>query len=298
MDRIQSLKVFIAVAEATSFAAGARSIGLSAASVTRGINELETHLGTRLFTRTTRQVRLTEVGAVYLEDARSVIAQLQAADDLASGAATNPTGLLRITCSNEFGRIYVSPILTDYLDTYPQVTAEVLVVDRIVNIVEEGLDVGVRLGSLASSGLSAVRVGQVRRVICGSPAYFRRHGYPATPQELQNHNMIAAAPVSPVTDWRFGVDLDKVVKLKPRLTVSSVSTAREIACSGWGLSRVLSYQIGAELERQELEIVLEDYEPEPLPIHLVHAEGRRATAKVRSFLDFARERLRDVAVLN
>jgi len=278
MDRIQSLKVFIAVAEAESFAAGARTIGLSAPSATRGINELETHLGTRLFTRTTRQVRLTEVGATYLQDARGVLAQLQAADDLATGAATHPTGCLRITCPNEFGRIHVSPILTDYLDTYPKVCADVLLVDRIVNIVEEGFDIGIRLGTLASSELTAVKVGQVRRVICGSPKYFKKYGYPETPQDLCNHNIVAASPISPMTDWHFGENKYTVVKIRPRLTVSSVSTAREIACTGWGLCRVLSYQIGTELEKGELEIILKDYEPEPLPINTVTRLNRAQIA--------------------
>jgi len=298
MDRIQTLQVFVAVADAESFSAGARNIGLSAPSVTRGINALEARLGTQLFTRTTRHVSLTSVGTAYLEDARSVLAQLQAADDAASGAATSPTGHLRITCSNEFGRIYIAPILTDYLDKYPKVSADMLIVDRIVNIVEEGLDVSVRLGDLPSSELSAVKVGQVRRVVCGSPDYFKRYGYPRTPQELRHHNVFNATPVSPAVDWRFGRDLSVGVKIRPRLTVSSISSAREIARSGWGVCRVLSYQIGSELSTGELEIVLSDFEPKPLPIHLLHVEGRRASAKVRSFIDFAKERLREIAVLN
>ena len=146
MDRIQTLEVFVAVAEAESFAGGARTLGLSAPSVTRGVNALEERVGARLFTRTTRQVRLTDVGQAYLEDARQILAHLQAADDTASGAATNPVGKLRITCSNEFGRIYVTPILTEFLDTYPDVTADVVMLDRIVNMVEEGFDIAVRIG--------------------------------------------------------------------------------------------------------------------------------------------------------
>lgn len=152
MDRLQSLEVFIAVAEAESFAEGARRMGLSAPSATRGVNALEGRLGVRLFTRTTRRVRLTEVGQSYLEDARHIVAQMQAADDDASGSAANPVGTLRLTCSNEFGRIYVTPILTDFLDTYPDVTADVVMVDRVVNMVEEGFDVAVRIGALPPVG--------------------------------------------------------------------------------------------------------------------------------------------------
>ncbi len=178
MDRPQSLEVFIAVAEAESFAGGARAVGLSVPSATRGVNALEERLGARLFTRTTRRVRLTDVGQAYLEDARHILAQLHAADDAAAGAAANPVGQPRLTCSNEFGRIYIMPILTEFLDAYPDVTAEVLMVDRIVNMVEEGFDVAVRIGPLPASGMSAVKVGNVRRIVCGSSEYFERSGVP------------------------------------------------------------------------------------------------------------------------
>ena len=187
MDRLQSLEVFVAVAEAESFAEGARRLGLSAPSATRGVNALEERLGARLFTRTTRRVRLTDIGRAYLDDVRHVIAQLQMADDAAAGTAANPIGELRLTCPNEFGRIYVAPILTEFLDIYPNVTADVVMLDRVANLVEEGFDIAVRIGPLPSSGLSAVRVGAVRRVVCGSPAYFEKHGAPADPSDLNHH---------------------------------------------------------------------------------------------------------------
>lgn len=297
MDRLQSLVVFIAVAEAQGFAEGARRLGISAPSATRGVNALEDRLGARLFTRTTRRVRLTDVGKTYLEDARHVLAQLQAADDAAAGAASNPVGELRITCSTEFGRIYVAPILMDYLDTYPDVSADVLMVDRVVNIVEEGFDIAVRIGPLPSSGLSAVRVGSVRRIVCAAPDYLARHGRPEQPADLLNHRIVAAAPVSPTTEWRFGSAQSDAIRLNPRLRLSSVAAAISVARAGWGLARVLSYQVGPELQDGRLQTVLENYEPAPLPIHLVHVEGRRAPAKVRSFIDFAKDRLRAVPVL-
>lgn len=297
MDRIQSLEVFVAVAEAQSFAGGARALRISAPSATRGVNALEEHLGARLFTRTTRKVRLTDVGAAYLDDARNVLGQLQAADDAASGAASTPVGKLRITCSHEFGRIYVAPIVTEFLDLHPHVTAEVLTLDRIVNMVEEGFDIAVRIGPLPSSGLSAVRVGEVRRVICGAPEYFERHGRPSSPDELANHQIVSASPNSPENEWRFGIDQNHAVRIKPRLVIGSMGAGIAVARSGWGLCRVLSYQIGPDLEEGRLQTVLNAFEPEPLPIHLVHIEGRRAAAKVRSFIDFATERLRAIRVL-
>jgi DNA-binding transcriptional LysR family regulator len=293
MDRLRSLEVFIAVAEAESFAAGAAMCGLSAPSATRGINALEASLGTRLFTRTTRKVRLNDVGKSYIEDARHIIGQMRAADDAVKGASTNPVGLLRITCSNEFGRIYVAPILTDFLDAHPSVSADVLMVDRIVNMVEEGFDLAVRIGELPSSGLAAVRVGQVRRVICGTPEYFAANGRPQTPADLLKHQIVSATPMNPTTEWRFGQQTQQAVRVTPRLRVSSIATAISVAKSNWGLCRALSYQVGPDLQTGDLQTVLEEYEPAPLPIHLVHVEGRRSPAKVRAFIDFAKDRLRE-----
>jgi DNA-binding transcriptional LysR family regulator len=298
MDRIQMLEVFAAVAEAGSFAGGGRTTGLSAPSVTRGISELEERLGARLFTRTTRVVRLTDIGQSYLEEVRSILADLQAADDLASGTAARPTGLLRITAPVEFGRIHVAPLLADFLDTYPEVAADLLTVDRVVNLVEEGIDVAVRIGDLPPSGLMAVRVGHVRRVVCASPTYLKKHDTLTTPQDLQNHKIISIAGITPNTEWRFDKARNHTVRLKPRLNVSNVGAALDLARTGWGLTRVLSYQIGPDLEAGHLQTVLEPFEPEPLPVHLVHQEGRRVTAKLRCFLDFARDRLRCVPVLN
>lgn len=297
MDRLQALKVFVAVAEAESFAKGARVTGLSAPSASRAINTLEAALGARLFTRSTRRVRLTDTGQAYLEEVRDILAQLQAADDAASGAANSPVGQLRITCPQEFGRIYVAPLLTEFLDDHPQVRADVLMVDRIVNLVEEGFDIAVRIGHLPSSDLAAVRIGQVRRVICGSPDYFTARDYPRTPDDLVSHRVVSMASLNPHREWRFGSQETQAVRTNPQLTISSVASAIDIARQGWGLCRVLSYQVGPDLESGSLQTVLDDYEPAPLPIHLVHIEGRRAAAKVRAFIDFAARRLRQVEVL-
>ncbi|WP_110657166.1 LysR family transcriptional regulator [Salinicola halimionae] len=294
MDRLQALKVFVAVAEAESFAKGARTTGLSAPSATRAINTLETALGARLFTRSTRRVKLTEVGQTYLGEVREILAHLQAADDIASGSANTPVGQLRITCPQEFGRIYVAPLLTEFLDDHPQVRADVLMVDRIVNLVEEGFDIAVRIGHLPSSDLSAVRIGQVRRVICGSPDYIARWGHPQTPSDLASHRIVSSGSTTALNEWRFGSDGSQAVRVSPRLRVTSVAASIDIARRGWGLCRVLSYQVGPDLESGDLQAVLEEYEPAPLPIHFVHVEGRRAAAKVRAFIDFAAPRLRQI----
>lgn len=298
MDRIQMLEVFVAVAEAQSFAGGARSTGLSPPSVTRGINELEARLGARLFTRTTRIVRLTDVGRAYLAEVRSILADLTSADALASGAAARPTGHLRITAPVEFGRILIAPILAEFLDEYPDVSADLVTVDRVVNLVEEGIDVALRIGGLPPSGLVALRIGHVRRVVCASPAYLEQNGIPKVPADLIHHKIISIAGVTPNTEWRFGEAQEQTVRLKPRLSVSNVGAGLELARRGWGITRALSYQVGPDLQAGSLQTMLESYEPARLPVHLVHQEGRRVPAKLRCFLDFARDRLRGMAVLN
>lgn len=298
MDRIQMLTLFVAVAETGSFAGAARATGLSPPTVTRGVTALEDHLGARLLIRTTRVVRLTDVGRDYLEEVRGILADLQAADDLASGMAVRPAGHLRVTAPVEFGRSFVAPILADFLDSYPDVTAELLTVDRIVNLAEEGIDVALRIDDLPSSGLIALRVGEVRRVVCGSPNYLAARGVPQTPADLVNHKIIAISGTSHGIDWRFGRDQPERVRLKPRLFVSSVGAALELARSDWGLTRALSYQIDPDLRRGTLQTVLDTHEPDRMPVHLVHQEGRRVSAKLRRFVDFARDRLRALPVLN
>lgn len=292
------LELFVAVAEAGSFAGGARATGLSPPSVTRGVNDLEERLGARLFLRTTRVVRLTDVGRDYLEEVRGILSDLRAADDLASGTAARPTGHLRVTAPVEFGHIHIAPILADFLDAYPAVSADLLTVDRIVNLVEEGIDVALRIGDLPPSGLTAVRVGHVRRVICATLGYLKEHGVPQTPADLAHHRIIAISSAAPITEWRFGKEHSEIVRLKPRLFVSNVGAALELARRGWGITRALSYQVDRDLQDGSLLTLLDPFEAERLPVHLVHHEGRRVTAKLRRFLDFARDRLRALPVLN
>ncbi|SFH74493.1 LysR substrate-binding domain-containing protein [Albimonas pacifica] len=297
MDRLQSLRIFAAVAEAGGFAAGARAVGLSAPSATRGVNELEAQLGARLFTRTTRRVRLTDVGRAYLAEVQEVLARLQAADEAAAGAGGSPAGRVRLTCPQEFGRIHVAALLTEFLDLHPRVTVEALMVDRVVNLVEEGVDVAIRIGPLPASDLAAVRVGAVRRVVCGAPAYFARHGTPQAPRDLPGHRIVATHAGGGGPVWRFGPGEREAVRCAAGLTVTSVAASIEIARSGWGLCRALSYQVDDDVEAGRLVCVLEDHAPEPLPVHVVHVEGRRTAPKIRAFVDFAARRLRRIPQL-
>lgn len=298
MDRLAAMEVFVRVADTRSFAEAARQLNMSAPAVTRAVASLESFLGTRLFTRTTRAVRLTETGDRFWEDCKRILDNVAEAEAAARGSFNRPTGTLTITAPVIFGRIYILPILTEFLDLYPDVTGRLVLLDRPVNLIDEGMDVAVRIGHLPDSSYSAVKVGSVRRVVCGAPAYFERHGIPPRPEALRDHRIILSNSAWTATEWRFG-RIDKIsVDLTPRLFCNSNDTAIEAARAAWGLTRQLSYQIGPDLRDGKLMTVLTEYEEEPLPVYIIHPDGRRASAKVRAFVDLGIERLRADRLIN
>jgi DNA-binding transcriptional LysR family regulator len=299
MDRLHLMTVFVAVAEEESFAGGARRLGMSPPATTRAIAALEDRLGVKLLNRTTRFVRATEAGQRYLDDARRIIGEADEADEAAAGINAEPRGHLAVTAPVLFGKLFVLPGIVDYLQRYPAMEVSALFLDRVVNLLEEGLDVGVRIGELPDSSMKAIRVGSVRRVLCAAPGYLDRHGTPATPAELLGHALISASAVSPTHEWKFGQGIEQSsVRVKPRLTVSNNDAAIEAARQGFGITRLLSYQIAAPLASGELKLLLREWEPEPLPIHVLHREGRHASAKIRAFIDLMATRLRGYPALN
>lgn len=298
MDRLHLINVFVAVVDASGFAGAARKLNISPPAVTRAISELESHLGVRLFTRTTRVVRVTEAGARYVEDCRRILAELAEADESVSGLHGAPRGRLTITAPVLFGALHVTPIVTEYLQRYPDVSAACWFLDRVVNMIDEGVDVGVRIGELPDSSMQAIRVGQVRRVICAAPDYLARHGTPQRPEDLPAHTIISANAVTPTPEWRLREDGEtRLVKLQARITTTTNDSAVAAAVGGFGLTRLMSYQVDEHVREGRLHIVLSDYETAPLPVHLVHREGRHASQKARAFLDLAIERLRECPAL-
>ncbi len=283
------MNVFVAVAEEESFAAGARRLRMSPPAVTRAVAALEGRLGVKLLNRTTRHVRATEVGQRYLEDARRVLAEADAADEGAAGVNAEPRGRLAVTAPVLFGRMFVMPGILEYLERYPGTEVSAVFLDRVVNLLEEGLDVGVRIAELPDSSMRARLVGSVRVILCASREYLRRHGVPKVPQDLLKHSIIVSIAGSNAVDWRFG---SRTLRIQPRLTVTTNDAAIEAALRGFGITRLLSYQVAPQLAAGELKIVLEEHEPEPRPIHIVHREGRYASAKVRAFVDLMTQRLR------
>ena len=299
MDRLHLINVFVAVVDTGGFAGASRKLGISPPAATRAINELEHHLGVRLLARTTRVVRVTEAGARYAEDCRRILAELAEADASASGMHGAPRGRLTLTAPALFGAKFVTPIVTEYLQRYPEVIASCWFLDRVINIMDEGVDVAVRIGELPDSSLQATRVGSVRRVICAAPGYLERYGTPQSPDDLLTHCIVSASAVTPIPEWRFVENGEpRVVKLQPRMITTTNDSAVNAAASGFGLTRLLSYQVADALRDGRLKTVLAEYEPPSLPVHLLHREGRHASQKARSFLDLAIERLRADPALN
>lgn len=291
MDRLESMQAFVAVADEGGFARAGRRLSLSPPAVTRAIGTLERRLGAPLFHRTTRRVRLTDAGTRFLVDCRRILAELEAAEAAAAGEHAELRGQIGITASVLFGRMYVASLLFDFLAQHPRVTARTLFVDRIADLIDEGLDVAVRIAQLPDSAMHAVPVGSVRRVVCASPVFLAAHGEPRTPADLARYASIAFS-IGGEAPEPWGFASGESVRPRSQLLVNSNDVAIAGAVAGHGLARVLSYQIAPQLRAGALRLVLEDFEPAPVPVSLVTLEGRRAAPRVRRFLDFAVERLR------
>lgn len=299
MDRMHVMAVFVCVGEERSFAAAARKLDLSPAAVTRAVLTLENSLGVKLLQRTTRSVRLTDAGQRYLDDARHILTMVAEADETASGLNSSPQGQLAVTAPVLFGKLYVVPTIVNFLSRHPAVQVSAFFLDRTVNVVEEGMDVAVRIGELPDSSLKALRVGTVRRVVCGSPTYLARNGVPQKPRDLSEHAIIQANGVTPRSEWKFGKGASgELVRVLPRMTVTSNDSAIEAAKAGMGLTRVMSYQIAHELSDGKLKLVLEDFQESEVPVHLLHRESKYGSSKVRGFIDLLAGNLRADRFLN
>jgi DNA-binding transcriptional LysR family regulator len=290
MDRIQTMSAFLAVADAGGFSAAARKFNVSPSVITRAVADLETRLGARLLTRTTRLVRLTEAGRIYAENCRRILADLEEADDMASGVHTASKGQFTVTSSVNFGGMHIAPIVRDYLGQYPEVDIHCWFIDRNVNMVEEGVDIAVRIGHLPDSSLQAIPVGRSRVVLCAAPQYLARQGIPQHPDDLANHTIVTATGVTPAPEYRFRDDLK--VRFRPRMTTTTNESAASTAAAGFGIARLPMYQIASAVQRGDLQLILEEFERPALPIHVLHREGRNAATKIRTFIDMTVAALR------
>jgi len=290
MDRIDAMQAFVAVADLQGFAPAARKLGLSPPGVTRLIAALEDRLGARLLQRTTRQVTLTDAGSRYLERVRRILADVEEAEGSVEGERTLPSGRLVVSAPIGFGRLHVSPVMSAYLMRYPEVLGELRLSDRMINLVEEGVDLAIRIGHLADSTLVARHVGEMRRIVVASSDYLKRRGEPKTPETMTSHDTIQFGATAASPDWRFVEDGREVrVACAPRFTTNSADAAIQHAAQGGGLTRVLAYQAAEAIKAGRLQIVLEKFEPPPLPIHIVYPTSRLLSAKVRTFIDLVIE---------
>jgi DNA-binding transcriptional LysR family regulator len=290
MDRIDAMQAFVAVADLRGFAPAARKLGLSPSGVTRLIAALEDRLGARLLQRTTRSVMLTDVGARYLERARRILADVEEAEAAAEGERTKPRGRLVVSAPIGFGRLHVSPVMSVYLKRYPDVSGELRLSDRMINLVEDGVDLAVRIGHLPDSTLVARHVGKMRRIVVASLGYLKARGEPRRPEAIASHETIQFGATTASPEWQFAEDGREVhVACTPRFTTNSADAAIQYALRDGGLTRVLAYQAADAIKRGRLKIVLAKFEQPPLPIHIVYPTSRLLSAKVRSFIDLVVE---------
>jgi len=299
LDQIQLMKIFVAVAQEQGFAAASRRLNMSPPSVTRAIAILEDRLAIKLFNRTTRYVRVTDAGVGYLEDVKRILNDIKLANEAAQGINASPQGSISVTASLLFGQQFVLPSVLEYLNTYPKTAVNTVFLDRIVNLLEEDYDVGVRIGNLTDSSMRAKKVGSVRLALVASPDYLKKHGIPQHFSELDQHSLIEVNAGSLTPDWKF-VENGKLInqRITSKLRVTTHQAGINAAVASFGIARVISYQITNELAQNKLKFILESFEEPPLPINIVHREDRLSSAKVRTFIELLARNLINHTALN
>jgi DNA-binding transcriptional LysR family regulator len=293
MDRFEAMRTLLAAVDGGSLSAASRALNTPLATVSRRVADLEAHLRTRLLIRSSRRLTLTEAGRGYIAAARRILDDLDDAERGASGEYRVPRGHLTIAAPLMFGRLHVAPVVLAFLDAYPDITVRLKLADHVANLVDDHIDVAIRIGALPDSAMVALRLGQIRWVTCASPAYLRAHGAPATPADLRDHDCIAFEGLYSTPSWSFASGgRPLTVPVAPRFAVNTADAAIAAAIAGAGIARNLSYQVAAAVAAGELVPVLEEFAPPPLPVHLVHAGQTLLPLKLRAFLDFAGPRLR------
>jgi DNA-binding transcriptional LysR family regulator len=295
MDRLEAMAVLLAAVETGSLSAAGRRLRMPLPTVSRKVAELEAHLGTRLLMRSTRRLTLTDAGAAYAAACKRILEQVGDAERAAGGEYSAPKGELIVTAPIAFGRLHVLPVVDDFLAAFPEISVRLMLGDRNAHLIDDDIDMAVRIGALPDSSMVATRVGALRRVVCGSPAYFAARHTPKVPQDLSELACITFDALTSATEWYFPTQpggAEKPVPVRSRLSVNTAEAAVDAAVAGVGVTRVLSYQAARAVKAGLLQIVLAAFEPEPSPANLVHAAQGSLPLKMRGFLDFAAPRLR------
>lgn len=293
MDRLDAMQVFVAAVKAGSLSGAARQLDMPLPTVSRKLADLEQLLGTQLLHRTTRALTLTDAGQGYWVACKKILDDVSEAERAVSGEYQSPTGELTITAPIFFGRLHVLPIVTQFLNTYPEVQIGLVLNDRNLHLIEDQIDLAVRIGELPSSNLVATRVGYTRHVVCASREYLARHGTPATPEEMLTHQCVTFGAPSASSHWEFSADVSTfTVPVRARLMVSTAEAAVDAAIAGGGITRVLSYQVADAIRAGKLTRILQGFELPVIPISLVYQSQLLLPLKLRAFLEFAAPRLR------
>ena len=293
MDRFDAIRTLLAAVDGGSLSAASRKLGMPLPSVSRKVSELEAHLGTQLVVRTSRKLLLTDAGSVFVMASRRVLEDLEAAERTAAGEYQTPRGDLLVTASIMFGKLYVTPVVLAFLAAYSEVNVRVVLADHVIDLVENHIDVAVRIGQLPDSGLVAARIGDIHWVICASPAYLAKRGAPVTPDDLDAHDCIGFEGLQMARTWPFGRGAEvKTVSIRPRFAANTADAVIEAAIAGVGVARLTSYQAARAIRDGKLVSLLRGYAPQSIPVHLVHTAPPLLPLKMRAFLDFAGPRLK------
>ena len=294
MDRLDAMRLMLTAVECGSLSKASRKLGLPLATVSRRVSELEAHLKADLLVRSSRGLGLTPAGRSYVTAAKAILEQLHEAERAAVGEYTVPKGDLVVTAPTMFGRLHVLPVVTAFLAAFPEVSVELMLTDRVAHFLEDHVDIALRIGDLPDSGLIATRLGAVRRVTCASAVYLASRAAPTIPQDLAQHDVISFESLSSPTTWRYRSDGNELaVTLRSRLGVNTIDAAIEAGLAGAGVVRAVSYQVADHVRGNRLQLLLEDYEPSPRPVHLVYDKQNRLPLKLRAFVEFVVPRLRD-----
>jgi DNA-binding transcriptional LysR family regulator len=293
MDRLESMSVLLAVVEAGGISAASRKLRVPLATVSRKVSELEAHLKVRLLMRSNRAVSLTKAGEAYVAASRRILQDLADAERDVSGENVTLKGELVLSAPIALGRFYLLPVVEDFLRGHPSIDVRLMLADRRMNLIENRIDIGFRVGELDDFSLVAKKVGTVRRIVCASPEYLKRRGTPKTPAELKEHDCITFENTLSSQVWTFNIGkTEKTFPIHSRLVVSTAEAAADAAAAGIGLTRMLDYQVAAQLRAGALKLVLESYRSPPKPVHLIYEAGKHLPLKIRTFLDFAGPRLK------
>jgi DNA-binding transcriptional LysR family regulator len=292
VDKLRAMTSFVRIVDKGSLTAAAADLGASLPSMVRTLAALERELGARLLVRTTRRLSLTDEGRQYLEQCRTILGQVREVEEALHSRRSAPQGRLAVTASVLFGRSYVAPLMSEFLQRHPEVRGELLFVDRVVNLVEEGIDAAIRIGRLEDSSLVAIRLGEVRRVVCASPAYLRSHGVPRRPEDLRTHRCVHFTGLAPQAEWTFASRRRKVA-IAPAVTCNQADAAVEACAGGLGPGLFLSYMVAPLMRSGKLKYLLEEFEPAPLPVHFLYPQSRLLSPTVRAFADLCAKKLRE-----